>query len=200
MTVRAIAFDIGGVLERVAPLGQLLDPWQERLGLDQASFRAGLSQVDPGGIIVTGGLSEAEYGAQYAAALGLSPAQASVFMADLWDWYCGEPDQELVACVAGLRPRFPTGILSNSAVGAPREEQARHALADLVDVLLYSDEIGLAKPDPRAYQALCAALGVAPDELVFVDDLPANVEAACHWASPGYSTGAPRRPSRPSAR
>jgi HAD superfamily hydrolase (TIGR01509 family) len=90
-----------------------------------------------------------------------------------------------VAYVAGLRPRFLTGILSNSADGARREEQARYSLEELVDVLVYSDEIGLAKPDPRAYLALSAALGVAPDELVFVDDLPANVAAACQLGISG---------------
>ena len=31
---------------------------------------------------------------------------------------------------------------------------------------------------PRAYALLCAELQVAPDELVFLDDVPGNVAAA----------------------
>jgi HAD superfamily hydrolase (TIGR01509 family) len=178
VAIRAIGFDIGGVLERIAPVDVWLGPWRERLGMGESRFRSMLGSVDPDGIIETGGLTEAEYGRRYAEALGLSSAQAAEFMADLWHWYCGELDQELVGYVAGLRPRYLTAILSNSADGARREEQARHSLPGLFDVIIYSHEAGLAKPDPRAYALLCAELNVAPDELVLVDDAPANVEAA----------------------
>ncbi|MFC4949893.1 HAD-IA family hydrolase [Pseudonocardia sp. GCM10023141] len=69
-------------------------------------------------------------------------------------------------------------MLSNSADGARREESRRYGFPDLVDVLLYSHEIGIAKPDPRAYQLTCERLAVEPTGAVFVDDVPANVEAA----------------------
>jgi HAD superfamily hydrolase (TIGR01509 family) len=88
-------------------------------------------------------------------------------------------DRDLVAFAAGLRPHVRTGILSNSVDGARREEQARHGFAQLVDVIVYSHEAGLAKPDPRAYRLLCAELGVEPAELVFLDDKAPNVAAAC---------------------
>jgi len=91
MAVRAVAFDIGGVLERVEAPDRWLGGWRERLGIDAAEFRAALAIVDPGDIIKTGGLSETRYRRRYAAALGLSRAQAEEFMAGMWDWYCGEP-------------------------------------------------------------------------------------------------------------
>ena len=58
---------------------------------------------------------------------GLSPAQVDELMIDIWDWYCGELDEELVSYVRGLRPRLKTGIVSNSADGARREETRRYA-------------------------------------------------------------------------
>lgn len=61
MAVRAVAFDIGGVLERVAPREYWLSPWQERLGLDAAEFASALARVDPDGGIGTGVLTEAAY-------------------------------------------------------------------------------------------------------------------------------------------
>jgi putative hydrolase of the HAD superfamily len=178
MAVRAVAFDIGGVLERLGPVGQWLTPWQERLGMAEAEFESALGRVDPEGVISTGGLTEAEYSGRYAEALGLSGAQLTEFMAGLWHWYCGELDQELLAYATELRPAHLTGILTNSADGARREEQARYSFAELFDVIIYSHEVGLAKPDPRAYALLCAELQVAPDELVFLDDRPENVAAA----------------------
>ena len=147
--------------------------------MSEADFEAALASVDPDSASGVGGLSEAELARQYAAALGLSAAQTAEFMADMWNWYCGELDTELVRFAASLRPRFRTGILSNSVDGARREEQARYRFEQLVDIVVYSHEAGVAKPDPRAFQLLCERLGVQPDELVFLDDVPGHIEAAC---------------------
>ena len=147
--------------------------------MSEAEFEAALASVDPDGVSGVGGLSEAEMAGKYAAALGLSAAQTAEFMADMWDWYCGELDTELVRFAASLRPRFRTGILSNSVDGARREEQARYQFEELVDIVVYSHEAGVAKPDPRAFRLLCERLGVQPDELIFLDDVPGHIEAAC---------------------
>jgi epoxide hydrolase-like predicted phosphatase len=192
MAVRAVAFDIGGVLERVAPREHWLGPWRERLGLDPAEFGSALARVDPDDGIGTGALTETAYRQRFAAALGLSSALADEFIDDMWRWYCGELDEELTAYAASLRPRYVTAILSNSADGARREEQARYSFAELFDIIIYSHEVGLVKPDPRAYALLCAELGVRPDELVFLDDVPENVDAACRLGIKGVlhrSTG-----------
>jgi HAD superfamily hydrolase (TIGR01509 family) len=175
--VRAVVFDIGGVLERVGP-PLWLDAWRARLGLNEPEFDAALARVDPDDLVETGGLSEAEMRASYAEALGLSAAEADELMADIWDWYCGELDEELVAYVRGLRPRVKTGILSNSADGARREEAHRYGFPELVDDIVYSHEVGLAKPDPAIFSLTCTRLGVEARETVFVDDVAANVESA----------------------
>jgi epoxide hydrolase-like predicted phosphatase len=179
MPIRAVAFDIGGVLERIGdPDVELGAKWQERLGLTPADLRSTLASVDPGGLIQVGGLSEAEYGTRYAAALGLSAAQTRDFMADLWDWYCGELDEELMVFATSLRPRVRTAIVSNSADGARREEMSRYAFDEVFDPIIYSHEVGLAKPDPAIFELVCSRLGVPPAETVFVDDVPGHCEAA----------------------
>jgi putative hydrolase of the HAD superfamily len=178
MAVKAVAFDIGGVLERVDDLDAWLDRWRQRLGLDRADFEARLGNVDPRGLIGTGEMSESEFRSGYRNAFGLSDADADDFMAQLWDWYCGELDTELVAFARELRPAYTTGIISNSADGARREEQARYGFEQLVDHIVYSHEVGLVKPDRRIYELACERLGVAPDELVFVDDLQLCIDGA----------------------
>lgn len=185
MAVRAVAFDVGGVLERVAPREHWLGPWQESLGLDAAEFASALARVDPDGGIGTGALTEAAYRRRFADELGLSAAQTDEFMAGMWRWYCGELDQELMAYAASLRPRHATAILSNSSDGARREEQARYSFAESFDVIIYSHEVGLVKPDPRIYALLCAELNVPAADLVFLDDVPENVEAACRFGIRG---------------
>jgi putative hydrolase of the HAD superfamily len=42
--------------------------------------------------------------------------------------------------------------------------------AGLFDAEIFSSRLGISKPDPRAYLACCEALGVAPEEAVFVGD------------------------------
>lgn len=50
--------------------------------------------------------------------------------------------------------------------------------AEHFDVLFHSWQIGYAKPDPAFFTHIVDALGIAPGEAVFVDDLPANVAGA----------------------
>ena len=44
--------------------------------------------------------------------------------------------------------------------------------------MVISAEVGLIKPDPRIYRLALAKLGARPEESVFIDDVPANVDAA----------------------
>lgn len=178
MTIRAVVFDVGGVLEKVEDPRHLFERWRRRLGLEPAELAAAVDSVDPDGDATVGRLTEAELRHRYVRALGLSESSEQQFMAELWDWYCGKLDYELVDFVASLRPAYTTAILSNSADGARREEQARYGFEDLVDVVLYSHELGLAKPDPRIFHLACARLGVEPGEMVFLDDVPEIVDAA----------------------
>jgi epoxide hydrolase-like predicted phosphatase len=181
VTIRAVAFDLGGVLEVVRPAAEFVAGWRGRPGLSEAQL-AGLlwplTRTDPGDHVKTGVVTEAQFRQRCVSALGLAGPAADEFMAGFWDWYSGELDADLVSYAAALRPRCRTAILSNSAAGARREEQARFGFDQLVDVIVYSDEVGLAKPDPRIYALLCAELGVEPAEVVFLDNRPPNVEAA----------------------
>jgi len=47
MAVRAVAFDVGGVLTQVGHLHEVRERWQERLGMTAAEFTKALASVDP---------------------------------------------------------------------------------------------------------------------------------------------------------
>jgi epoxide hydrolase-like predicted phosphatase len=174
MTIRAVAFDVGGVLVQADHLSDFRETWQERLGMTQAEFGHALASVDPDGLAYTGRLTETQFKARLSTELGLSVLQADELMADM----CGKLDAELFAYAASLRPHYNTAILSNAIDGARREYQARYGLEQLVDVIVYSYEVGLAKPDPEVYRLLCDRLAVSPGEVIFLDDSPENIKGA----------------------
>jgi len=83
------------------------------------------------------------------------------------------PMQDAVAAfrAAGIR----TGLLSNSW---GRDTYDRARLSELFDVLVISGELGVRKPEPAIYVLAAERMALAPEELVFVDDLPGNLKPA----------------------
>lgn len=55
---------------------------------------------------------------------------------------------------------------------------ASHPVLTQVDALVDASVTGILKPDPRAYALAAEALGTAPGEIVFVDDMPWNITGA----------------------
>lgn len=116
--------------------------------------------------------------AEIGARLGLDTPLVESFMADLWTEYLGTPNTELIEYIRGLRSRCRLGILSNSFVGAREVETAAYGFDELVEQIVYSHEIGVSKPDPRAFGTACARLQVRAEDCLFIDDYDVNVEAA----------------------
>ena len=175
MTIRAVVFDIGGVLEITPDLG-VTRQWETRLGLAAGELDERMRDVWRGGSVGTITVDDVHQALNDR--LGLDEPRLAAFMADLWHEYLGTPNTELIDYARRLRPRYRTGILSNSFVGAREREQQAYGFEDLVDEIVYSHESGMSKPDPRIYALACTRLGVRPHETVFVDDTEACVAGA----------------------
>lgn len=188
--IKAIVSDIGGVFE-LEPLGrdptarfpEMIADWEKRLNLPPGELhtrRKAMNQsFDASGKDgELGTLSQTEWQAGLCQFIGLAPAQLEAFVEDFWKIYLGDPNPELVAYFSILRPRYRTALLSNSFDGAREREQDRYHFAEMVDFIIYSHEVGLAKPDPRIYALTSQQLGVQPQEIVFLDDIERNVAAA----------------------
>jgi FMN phosphatase YigB (HAD superfamily) len=174
MAIRAVVLDIGGVLE-VIDDDVFPAPAERRLGLEPGTIAGGLAGL-PGDAVV-GEVTEHEVRAEWQRALGLDDRQVDALVDDFWRWYVGTLDRELFDWFAGQRPARLTAILSNSGPGA-RERERCHGFEDVTDDIVYSHEVGLAKPDPAAYDLLARRLGVEAGEVLFLDDVEANVVAA----------------------
>jgi epoxide hydrolase-like predicted phosphatase len=175
MTVQAVFFDIGGVLEITPPTGWV-ERWEARLGLIPGGLSAAARDVFAAGS--TGAMTEADVHQQLAIALGVEAATIDEMMADSWMQYLGTPNAELIDYMASLRPRYKVGIISNSFVGAREREQRLYRFEDLTDDIVYSHEVGVLKPDPRIYELACERLEVEPAAAAYIDDHVELVEGA----------------------
>src|SRR3984885_14341099 len=167
MVIRAVVFDIGGVLEITPELG-VDRRWETRLGLPAGEINARLRDVWQGGSVGTITLDDVHEALKDR--LGLDDEKLAQFMADLWREYLGTANTELIEYARQLRPRYRTGIVSNSFVGAREREQAAYGFEDLVDEIIYSHECGMSKPDPRIYALACERLQADPAQVAFLDD------------------------------
>lgn len=61
-----------------------------------------------------------------------------------------------------------------------RADHMSHLLGycDIFDREFYSFDLGVMKPSPRFFEQIIDGLGIAPSELLFIDDNVANVDAA----------------------
>ncbi|MFZ2641666.1 MAG: HAD family hydrolase [Verrucomicrobiia bacterium] len=94
-----------------------------------------------------------------------------------------EPFPEVREVLATLRGRgLKLGVLSDGWASTIRLYE-RLGLAGCFQSWTFSAVVGCCKPDPRIYAAAGRDLGVEPARILFVDDLPANVDGAlrCGW-------------------
>lgn len=83
------------------------------------------------------------------------------------------------------------GILSNMSRDFFSTQYCRVAahIRAICDAEIISGFLGITKPDPRIFALASQKIGIAPDRLLFLDDIQGNVEAArnCGWRAERYS-------------
>jgi putative hydrolase of the HAD superfamily len=185
MTIKAVAFDYGGVIslpqdnkamEDLARMAGIDGPRMYRLYWEHRAL------YDKG--LVSGG----DFYRRILAGPGILPEDAVIEQLverDLESWSHINPETEnLMKRVkqGGLK----LGILSNMI--QPFLDRARRTIPvfSLPDGAVYSCEAGTVKPEEKIYRLLLAALNCEPEELIFFDDLEPNVRAAERLGIHGY--------------
>ncbi|MBD7995866.1 HAD family phosphatase [Arthrobacter sp. Sa2CUA1] len=69
-------------------------------------------------------------------------------------------------------------LLSNMPAGMSRRFEAAETWPGYFYRRYFSGRLGMAKPDPRIFKHVLADLQAAPENVVFIDDNPANIQAA----------------------
>lgn len=96
---------------------------------------------------------------------------------DIWEQFDLDPDA--IAVLARVRELGVRCLLAtNQQDHRVRHMREERGYDDLVDGSYYSSEVGAMKPDAAFFEHILHDLGVPADRIGFVDDVPANVEAA----------------------
>ena len=172
--IRNIIFDIGGVLADFEPerlmtvlgfSGEAKEVFREKIfrGLWPACDRTPYS--------------EEEISALFKAAVPGFEEEVD----RMWDGIAPITREQPYAAqwLRDLKQRgFHVYILSNYGSCSFALNSPRYSFLPLADGKLISYEVQLLKPEPEIYRCLCERFGLKPEECVFIDDVPANVEGA----------------------
>lgn len=171
--IKAVIFDVGGVLLRTHDHGPRR-ALESELGLAEGETELLVFNSETATKAQSGAISDTEQWQWVGEELGLSPERLAAFRHAFWS---GDVlDEELVAYIRSLQPRYQTAILSN-ATDNPHNALTE-AIADTFDLIVWSADEKVMKPDMSIYRRTLARLGREPAEAVFVDDSAANVAAA----------------------
>jgi putative hydrolase of the HAD superfamily len=181
VTVEHVLLDADGVLQRSAPdpVG-LLSAWA---GERAEELAHALWRAERGPLRGEGDFVEALE--------RIVPAYADVAPGELYDalWRDIAVSEESLALAGRLRAAG-LGVHLGTNQHRQRAELMRSELGydEHFDVSCYSWELGTKKPEPAYFEIAVERIGAAPAQVLFVDDVAANVEAAravglraVHW-------------------
>jgi len=173
MTIRAVFFDLGGVIVRT----EFQSPRQrlaERLGMDYEDLVRIVFDSDTAQKATVGTLSANEH---WASVLKRLKRPASEMQVIRDEFFAGDIiDRGLLDFLRSLRGKYKTGLISN-AWSDLREYIVKEKFDDAFDHMVISAEVDAAKPEAKIYRIALEQLQVKAKEAVFVDDFMVNVKA-----------------------
>ncbi|MDE0038484.1 MAG: HAD family phosphatase [Gammaproteobacteria bacterium] len=169
----AVLLDLGGVIVDIDPRACFVS-WARAAGVDVGAIAAQWAVDDAYKAFEVGAMDFDEYVDSLSRRLCISLTR------DEWRTGWNELLRDLFEDVAGLLPlvasALPLYVFSNTNPVHQEAWQSRFASALTPVRKIYTSwEIGLRKPNVEAYLAVADDIGVAPADILFVDDNAENV-------------------------
>jgi epoxide hydrolase-like predicted phosphatase len=175
MAIKAVIFDIGGVLLQSAVPHQNR-AWEDRFGIQDSEVFKFINRSGLSAAATRGKVSSDELWQQVSEHFGIDREQ----IREVEKTYQSNErlNTELADFLKDLRPRYKTALLSNAWSGAREAVNKKYGLDKLVDIMLFSAEDGTMKPEARFYLLALHRLGVQANETIFLDNKIINVDGA----------------------
>jgi HAD superfamily hydrolase (TIGR01509 family) len=174
MVPELITFDLGNVLTMVDERPAARELARLSGATEDRAFRVCFSP-DTKRVLETGKVSFAEFAAAAMKELGLEIPLArfvEIFESSL------TPNEPIFGLVDRIASRYRIALCSNTSEPHWLLERRRLPFGKSFDPAVLSYRVGAMKPDRRIYDALSAMSSVPHGSIVFIDDVPANVEGA----------------------
>lgn len=182
--IRAILSDFGGVL--TTPLFHAFARVQDDSGIPAASLGKALARIEaqdgahPLYELEKGDMSEPDFVARLERALSDElgrPVSLHEFSERYWSYL--DPNDELIAYMAGLRDRgYAMALLTNNVREWEPRWRSMLPVDEIFGVVVDSAFVGMRKPEPEIYQLTLERLGLPAQACVFLDDIELNCDAA----------------------
>ena len=183
MSYRAVVFDLGGVVLG-SPI-HAIQRYESQIGLDKNSINRVVADTAPHGAWSRLERGEITIETFYTAfEVDCRDAGYQISARTMFEWMAEEsqPRPAMLSAIRAIRARgLMVGALTNNWVQEPENTGSKdgsRALSEFFDVFIESSVEGLRKPDPRIYRLACERLGVEPREVIFLDDIGANLKPA----------------------
>lgn len=174
--MKALLLDLGGVIIDVDPQ-RCFESWAEAAGVDIGDIARRWRADEAYEAFEIGAIGFEEYLVSLSAQLGIS-LDPDDWRAG-WNALLGDPVAEVVAALPTLAARVPLYCFSNTNVVHQAAWERRHADALTPFRRIYvSWQLGMRKPSVSAYRRVADEIGIAPRDIVFLDDNAGNVEGA----------------------
>ena len=94
----------------------------------------------------------------------------------------GDIRKPMVDFLLSLKENYKLGCITNNIQNS-KDDKVNHLnqasqVMKIFDHIIESSKVGLRKPDPKIYYMSCDALGVRPEECIYLDDLGINLKPA----------------------
>jgi glucose-1-phosphatase len=173
--IKAVIFDVGGVLIRTTD-PQPRRAVEERLGLTPGEAELLVFNSEMGRAAQMGQITSLQHWQWVAEQLKMEAEALRQFQDEFFGG--DQLDHDLIAFIRKLRPAYRTAIISNYMDELTRLLSEVHLIADAFDLIVISSAEKIMKPDPIIFERTLERLGLAPQETIFIDDFPHNVEGA----------------------
>lgn len=174
---RILLFDLGGVLIDI-DFNRALAVWAPYSRLPPEALQQAFRNDVPYQRHERGEITADEYFAHLAETLQLDAPPGLIESG--WNAIFQGEISATLALVSSLRGTVPCHAFSNTnASHMACWVKLYPAVVQAFDRIFASHQIGLRKPERAAFDHICRELDVPPEAILFFDDLPDNVEAAC---------------------
>jgi len=87
-------------------------------------------------------------------------------------------NQPMIALLQQVSATHKTALLCNGAAPIVQPILEANKLTDYFDTIVFSSEVGMAKPQPEIFRLVLDRLETAAEQAIFIDDRPVNVAGA----------------------